>query len=70
MENVYFHCWVANTISECGGNGTLYLQGLQRKLVPTYVEYGAGSCQDQNDSNKLTVYADCRMASQISTLFH
>ena len=40
-----FNEWVANTIQSCGGNGALYLQGIQRERALTFAGSRMDACQ-------------------------
>ena len=41
-----FHVWVANAITECGGNGSEYLRDVERKFALTSAPARAVACQD------------------------
>ena len=43
--NTAFDWWVANTIQTLGGNGALYLQGIQRERALTFIGTRMNACQ-------------------------
>ena len=65
--NDCFCLWVANTITQCGGNGSEYLRDIERKRALTYLGSRAAACQVSKDFYFHTDYSAFMRPSGLAT---